>query len=584
MSDRTPQSTQAHPDVGAQLVLQASPNPVLGVDRDGRIVFANARAEKAFGWTARELSGKPVELIIPARFGDRHVAHRTAFFAHATARPMGIGLDLAGRRRDGTEFPVEISLAPVRTPDGLLVYATIVDITTRKALEDQLLQAQKMESVGRLAGGIAHDFNNMLFAIRGYVDMLLEDLDSAGSAIDVDAVRPSVTAIGTAVERATALTAQLLAFSRRQVVRPVTVDLRESVSELEPMVRRVIGEQIRLVLALDPGTGLVRADPGQLDQILINLAVNARDAMPQGGTITVETGNVVFDEAYAVEHFQVEPGAYVMLALSDTGHGMDRETRLHMFEPFFTTKDPGKGTGLGLATIYGVVRQAGGHIWLYSEPGHGTTFKLYFPRVGGVPEAPAVTTAPARAPADGDRAAGRGRAGGPGHLAPRAGAGRLHGHGDGGRPGGACPDRDGSPDRRPPDRRRDARPVGRRARATLSRPAPRGRDRAAVGLRRRDRGDRGAHRPRGPVREQAARDARPGEPGWRCGGREAVGPLTLRQGVTIQPRGGSRGPGSFARRGATNLHFSRPSGIGGTMSLEPAGWPGPSQHRLVRST
>ncbi len=380
--------------MGAQVVLQASPNPVVGVDRDGRIVYTNSRAEKAFGWTAREMSGKPVELVIPARFGDRHVAHRTEFFAHATARPMGIGLDLAGRRRDGSEFPVEISLTPVLTPDGPLVYATIVDITTRKALEDQLLQAQKMESVGRLAGGIAHDFNNMLFAIRGYVDMLLEDLDAAGRAIDVDAVRPSVSAIGTAVDRASALTAQLLAFSRRQVVRPVTVDLRESISELEPMVRRVIGEQIRLVLALDPTTGLVRADPGQLDQILINLAVNARDAMPQGGTITVETGNVVFDEAYAVEHFQVEPGAYVMLALSDTGHGMDRETRLHVFEPFFTTKEPGKGTGLGLATIYGVVRQAGGHIWLYSEPGHGTTFKLYFPRVGGAPEAPAATVAP----------------------------------------------------------------------------------------------------------------------------------------------------------------------------------------------
>ena len=367
-------------DAGAEQVLAASPNPIVAVDETGHIAYANPRAELTFGWPASELVGQPVEVLVPARFSERHVAHRASFVAHPSARPMGIGLDLAARRRDGTEFPVEISLAPVETPSGRLVYATMVDITTRKALEDQLLQAQKMESIGRLAGGIAHDFNNMLFAIRGYVDMLLEDLDGSGGRIDAAAVRPSVVAVGTVVDRATALTAQLLAFSRRQVVRPVVVDLCDAVMTVEPMLRRVIGEQVRLVLALDPATGQVRIDPGQLDQILMNLAVNARDAMPDGGTITIETANVMFDEAYAVEHFQVEPGAYVLLAMSDTGHGMDRETRLHVFEPFFTTKEPGKGTGLGLATIYGVVRQAGGHIWLYSEPGRGTTFKVYFPR------------------------------------------------------------------------------------------------------------------------------------------------------------------------------------------------------------
>ena len=382
------------PDAGAEQVLAASPNPVVAVDGQGLIAYANPRAEEALGWPADELIGQPVETLIPERLRDRHVQHRATFFAHAAARPMGIGLDLAARRRDGTEFPVEISLAPVETPHGLLVYATLVDITTRKSLEDQLLQAQKMESIGRLAGGIAHDFNNMLFAIRGYVDMLLEDLDASGGSVRAEAVRPSVVAMGTAVDRATALTAQLLAFSRRQVVRPVVVDLRDAVLAVEPMLRRVIGERVRLVLSLDPGTGQVRVDPGQLDQILMNLAVNARDAMPDGGTITIETSNVVFDEAYAVEHFQVEPGSYAMLAMSDTGHGMDRETRRHVFEPFFTTKEPGKGTGLGLATIYGVVRQARGHIWLYSEPGRGTTFKLYFPRADEIPDLPPPVSAP----------------------------------------------------------------------------------------------------------------------------------------------------------------------------------------------
>ncbi len=381
-------------EASADQVLSASPNPIVAVDEAGRIAYANPRAEQTFGWTASELVGQPVEILIPNRLSDRHVTHRASFFARASARPMGIGLDLTARRRDGSEFPVEISLAPVTTPGGSLVYATMVDITTRKALEDQLLQAQKMESIGRLAGGIAHDFNNILFAIRGYVDMLLEDLDASGTRIDTARVRPSVVAMGTAVDRATALTAQLLAFSRRQVVRPVVVDLRDAVTTVEPMLRRVIGEQVRLVLALDPATGQVRVDPGQLDQVLLNLAVNARDAMPRGGTITIETANVLFDEPYAVEHFEVEPGSYVMLAMSDTGHGMDVETRRHVFEPLFTTKEPGKGTGLGLATIYGVVRQAGGHIWLYSEPGRGTTFKVYFPRADG----PAEPAAPAGAP------------------------------------------------------------------------------------------------------------------------------------------------------------------------------------------
>jgi PAS domain S-box-containing protein len=363
-------------------VLEASPNPIVGVDSAARIIFVNPQTEETFGYARDELVGQPVELLLPERVGERHVEHRDGFISHPVARPMGIGLDLAGRRKDGGEFPVEISLSPVDTADGLQVFATVVDITARKAAETQLVQAQKLESIGRLAGGIAHDFNNMLFAILGYAELLSQDLAPDRQAnLDVEVARKSVAGISHAAERAATLTQQLLAFSRQQVVSPKVLDLNSAVKSVEPMLHRLIGENLQLNVKLDSASRRLRADPGQLDQILVNLVVNARDAMPDGGTITIETGTVEFDEPYAVEHFEVTPGPYVMLAVSDTGQGMDQETRRHVFEPFFTTKEVGKGTGLGLATIYGIVRQAGGHIWLYSEPGHGTTFKLYFPRV-----------------------------------------------------------------------------------------------------------------------------------------------------------------------------------------------------------
>ncbi len=233
----------------------------------------------------------------------------------------------------------------------------------------------------------------MLFAISGYAEMLEEDLTGPPEVpIDRDVALRSVTAIDQAADRAASLTMQLLTFSRQQVVSPKVLDLSDAICAIEPMLRPIIGETIKLVLHPDPMAGHIRADPGQFDQILVNLVVNARDAMPAGGTVTIETGNAVFDDPLAIEHFEVRPGAYVMLAVSDTGEGMDRATREHIFEPFFTTKETGKGTGLGLATIYGIVRQAGGHIWLYSEPGLGTSFKLYFPRDDASPTVePSVT-------------------------------------------------------------------------------------------------------------------------------------------------------------------------------------------------
>jgi PAS domain S-box-containing protein len=381
-------------------VLEASPNPIVAVGTDGRITYANPQASSAFGYSLDELIGARLLMLLPERVRDRHVRHRERYIENPVARPMGIGMDLTGRRKDGLEFPVEISLSPVDTADGLQVFATVVDITARKAAESQLLQAQKLESIGRLAGGVAHDFNNILFAIRGYAELLIEDL-SAPTVPEPAGLRRMVEAVEEAAERGANLTSQLLTFGRKQLVTPEVVDPAAKVHGLEPMLRRLIGENVRLSVKARAPSGRIRIDPGQLDQIVMNLVVNARDAMPSGGLVTIEIGRTVFDDAYALEHFEVEPGAYVMLAVADTGVGMDRETREHIFEPFFTTKAQGQGTGLGLATIYGIVSQAGGHIWLYSEPGRGSSFKLYFPDVDEVPEPSPVPARVASKPASG---------------------------------------------------------------------------------------------------------------------------------------------------------------------------------------
>jgi nitrogen-specific signal transduction histidine kinase/CheY-like chemotaxis protein len=250
-------------------------------------------------------------------------------------------------------------------------------VTERKHLEEQFRQAQKMEAVGRLAGGVAHDFNNMLTLILGYSDLMLQTLAPAS---------PQFTALGEikrAAERAAALTRQLLAFSRKQVIAPRVLDVNALVANMDKMLRPLIGEDVELVTALGPGAGPVRADVGQLEQVLVNLAVNARDAMPQGGRLTIATANVELDEACARTHLDVRPGPYLCLTVQDTGCGMDEEVLAHLFEPFFTTKEVGKGTGLGLSTAYAIVRQTGGHIDVTSAPGQGTTFRIYLPRATG---------------------------------------------------------------------------------------------------------------------------------------------------------------------------------------------------------
>jgi len=266
---------------------------------------------------------------------------------------------------------------PLRTSEGDLQGAICMalDITDRRQLEEQLRQAQKMEAVGRLAGGIAHDFNNLLMVIQGYADLMTERLAEG------DPLRRNAEQIQTASQRATSLTRQLLAFSRKQMLAPKVLSVQSVVTEMEKILRRLIGEDVQLETSSVPDLGLVKADRSQIEQVILNLAVNARDAMPEGGRLTIETANVDLDESFSHSSVMLSPGPYVMLAVTDNGCGMDVETQTHIFEPFFTTKEKGKGTGLGLATVYGIVKQSGGYVWVYSEPGRGTSFKVYLPRV-----------------------------------------------------------------------------------------------------------------------------------------------------------------------------------------------------------
>ena len=263
------------------------------------------------------------------------------------------------------------------TGGSLQLVGACIDITEQKQLEEQLRQAAKMDAIGKLAGGIAHDFNNMLTAILGFGEFLLEDLPPG------DPRRPQVEEIMKAGRRAAELTSQLLAFSRRQLLQPKIVDVNSAVTDIIVMLRRLIGENIRLTANLAPDAAMVRADPVQLQQILMNLCINARDAMPQGGELTIDIANVDFDDTYSVQNFKVEPGSYVMIAVTDTGVGMTEEVRVRLFEPFFTTKRRGEGTGLGLATVYGAIKQAGGYVWAHGEPGKGSAFKVYLPRIDG---------------------------------------------------------------------------------------------------------------------------------------------------------------------------------------------------------
>jgi PAS domain S-box-containing protein len=507
---------QSDPKIVAETLLSASileaiPDAVAAVNQQGVIIQVNSQTEALFGYTRDELIGQGVEMLVPERQRAQHHQHRDSFHSRPKIRRMGSGLDLYGRRRDGSEFPVEISLSPVATGNGAIVLSVIRDIsdririeeelrraneeldrrktrelrdsqnrlalivdssqdaiigksldgiitqwnqgaeqiygytaaemigrnvsvlcppdrpdeipgilekirqgeqveyfesvrmtkdgrrlnmsisvspihdaegrvvgasaigrdiTAQKKIEDQLRQSQKMEAVGRLAGGVAHDFNNLLGIVTACTELLRRRVDIE-SLEYIDNIRE-------AANRGASLTRQLLAFGRRQPVQRQILDLNDRLREVSKLLKPLMGDDVEIMLPSRSTATVVEADPGQLDQIVLNLAVNSRDAMPRGGKLIIETGVYDLDETFAREH-SMTPGRYVMLAVSDNGTGMDDATRSRIFEPFFTTKESGKGSGLGLATVYGIVKQSGGHIWAYSELSYGTTFKIYLP-------------------------------------------------------------------------------------------------------------------------------------------------------------------------------------------------------------
>jgi PAS domain S-box-containing protein len=375
-------------------VTGSSPLAIWAVDLEGNVTFWNPAAERVFGWTAAEALGRP--LPITAGSGGPEGEDPGAWLARVRAGTPVKGAERSRRRKDGSRVETSLWTAPLRDAAGEVSGAIGIesDMSERRLLEEQFRQSQKLEAVGRLAGGVAHDFNNLLTVITGFSEMLVEE----GGASPVG-ITEAARQIRTAAERASALTSQLLAFSRRQISQPRVIDLNDVVTHALKMLGRLIGEDVNIVARLDSAPVRVKADPGHLDQVLMNLVVNARDAMPGGGTLTIETRNAKLDEDYTGRHLGVEPGTYAMLALSDTGTGMDPETRSHIFEPFFTTKREGKGTGLGLSIVYGIVKQAGGEILVYSEPGHGTTFKIYLPLVETPTEPAMIEAAPA--PEDG---------------------------------------------------------------------------------------------------------------------------------------------------------------------------------------
>ena len=350
------------------------------LDDEGRITSVNRTELEMTGYVHDDMLGQPIWTFD----ADEETARQQVLALLAGLPPFARDRERIFRRKDGTTFPVLIEDRLLRNEAGRIVgiRATIQDITERKdaeekmdSLQEQLRQSQKMEAVGRLAGGIAHDFNNLLTVIQGHCEISL--LQFRGN----NPLREDIVEIKKAADRAGNLTRQLLAFSRRQIMEMKVIDLNSLLRELEKMLRRVMGEDVELVTVLDEHLGKIKVDPGQMEQVVLNLAINARDAMPSGGKFILETANVRLDEQYARSHIGVEPGHFVTLSVTDTGSGMSPQVKERLFEPFFTTKEKGKGTGLGLSTVYGIIKQSSGNVRVYSEPGHGSTFRIYLPRV-----------------------------------------------------------------------------------------------------------------------------------------------------------------------------------------------------------
>jgi two-component system, cell cycle sensor histidine kinase and response regulator CckA len=351
---------------------------VMATDTQGRITFMNPRAEVLTGWTRAEAAGRHAVEVFLVRHDPTQALAANSII---TVLQEGIAIDLADPSlvlvaKDGTERPIDGSAAPIKDAHGTIIGAVLRfrDIAGRRQWQEQLVQAQKMEAIGRLAGGLAHDFNDLLTAISLYAELLLRRRNRH------DQLECYATEIKKAVDNATALTNQLLTLSRKQLLQPRLLELNAMIANLEEVVQRLLGPAIELVIVPGATMGYVNVDPAQLVQVVCNLVMNARDAMSQGGTLTIETADIEWGELPARRYGGVQPGPYVMLAVSDTGGGMDAATRAHLFEPFFTTKSSGRGTGLSLSIVYGIVSQSGGHITVDSAPGRGAVFRVYLPR------------------------------------------------------------------------------------------------------------------------------------------------------------------------------------------------------------
>jgi len=395
-------------------LLDGAPDAMVCVAANGQIALVNEQTERLFGYRREELVGQQMEILVADAVRAAHVAHRTRYMADPERRPVRAWTEPSCRRRNGSTFPGEISLSAIDTPDGILVMAAVRDVTERlealaererlrgqaerDKMERQLRQSQRLENLGELAGGLAHDFNNLLAVISNYAAFVSAEVGKGGSQVSLPSVREDVLQIQRATERATDMTHQLLAFACREVVQPRPLDLNEVINGVKQLLIRTLGAHVVLTTSLDPDLCAVLADPGQIEQVLVTLAVNAGDAMPAGGTLTLTTATTDIDATDPASRAGVVPGRYACLKVSDTGTGMTREVIDRAFEPFFTTKSKGEGTGLGLATVYGIITQARGHVRVYSEPGIGTTFTILLPATGH-------DAVPARAPASASAAA-----------------------------------------------------------------------------------------------------------------------------------------------------------------------------------
>jgi len=347
------------------------------LNESGNILEWSPKAEAVFGWTQKEAIGRKLgELIVPPANRDAHVQHIAHFLEECEKGTPGMRFEAPSLRRDGEQIDTEVSLTALRRPEGYIINGFIRDITEKRAAEEELRQAQKMESIGQLTGGVAHDFNNMLTVITGTIDIL------ADAVADKPQLAAITKLISEAADRGAELTGHLLAFARKQPLQPREIDINSLMLETQKLLRPTLGQHVEIEVSLAPDAWPALVDPTQLTTALVNLAVNARDAMSDGGKLTLETRNVALDQAYADVNGDVQPGSYVLVAVSDTGAGIPEAIRKKIFEPFFTTKGLGKGTGLGLSMVYGFVKQSGGHIQVYSEEGCGTTFKIYLPRAG----------------------------------------------------------------------------------------------------------------------------------------------------------------------------------------------------------